>query len=151
MNSPHPYPYPFDGEGREGSKEGQMQFPENLLYSESHEWVRVEGNGVTIGITDFAQSQLKDIVYVDLPEIGSEFKKGETMGVVESVKTAADIFSPVTGKVIEKNLELRDHPEWVNTEPYGKGWFLRMELKDQEELKKLLSATAYQGLISEES
>lgn len=128
-----------------------MQFPENLLYSESHEWVRVEGNGVTIGITDFAQSQLKDIVYVDLPEIGSEFKKGETMGVVESVKTAADIFSPVTGKVIEKNLELRDHPEWVNTEPYGKGWFLRMELKDQEELKKLLSATAYQGLISEES
>ncbi len=151
MNSPHPYPYPFDGEGREGSKEGQMQFPENLLYSESHEWVRVEGNGVTIGITDFAQSQLKDIVYVDLPEIGSEFKKGETMGVVESVKTAADIFSPVTGKVIEKNLELRDHPEWVNTEPYGKGWFLRMELKDQEELKGLLSATAYQGLISEES
>jgi glycine cleavage system H protein len=128
-----------------------MEFPENLLYSEDHEWVRDEGNQATIGITDYAQGQLKDIVYVDLPEVGSEFKKGESMGVVESVKTVADIFSPITGKVIEKNLELKDHPEWVNMAPYGKGWLLRMELREREELKELLSSKAYQGKISEES
>jgi len=128
-----------------------MEFPENLLYSEDHEWVRDEGDRATIGITDYAQNQLKDIVYVDLPEIGSEFKKGESMGVVESVKTVADIFSPVSGKVIEKNLELKDHPEWVNTSPYEKGWFLRMELKEKGELKELLSSKTYQGKISEES
>ena len=128
-----------------------MEFPEELLYSEDHEWVRNEGSFVTIGITDYAQSQLKDIVYVDLPEIGSEYKKGESMGVVESVKTVADIFSPVTGKVIEKNLGLKDHPEWVNTTPYGKGWLLRMELREREELNGLLSSKAYQGKLSEES
>jgi len=128
-----------------------MEFPENLLYSEDHEWVRNEESFVTIGITDYAQGQLKDIVYVDLPEIGSEFKKGESMGVVESVKTVADIFSPVTGKVIEKNLELKDHPEWVNTDPYGKGWLLRMELRERKELNGLLSSKAYQGKLSEES
>ncbi len=128
-----------------------MELPENLLYSEDHEWVRDEGNLATIGITDYAQNQLKDVVYVDLPEIGSEFKKGESVGVVESVKTVADIFSPVTGKVIEKNLDLKDHPEWVNTDPYGKGWLLRMELKEREELKALLSSKAYQGRLSEES
>ena len=128
-----------------------MEFPENLLYSEDHEWVRNEESFVTIGITDYAQGQLKDIVYVDLPEIGSEYKKGESMGVVESVKTVADIFSPVTGKIIGKNLELKDHPEWVNTAPYGKGWLLRMELREREELNGLLSAKAYQGKLSEES
>jgi len=128
-----------------------MEFPENLLYSEDHEWVRDEGSFVTIGITDYAQSQLKDIVYVDLPEIGSEYKKGESMGVVESVKTVADIFSPVTGNVLEKNLELKDHPEWVNTDPYGKGWLLRMELNEKEELKGLLSSKAYQETLSEDS
>ncbi|MDO9125108.1 MAG: glycine cleavage system protein GcvH [Deltaproteobacteria bacterium] len=128
-----------------------MEFPENLLYSEDHEWVRNEGSFVTIGITDYAQGQLKDIVYVDLPEIGSEYKKGESMGVVESVKTVADIFSPVTGKVIEKNLELKDHPELINTDPYGKGWLLRMELREREELNGLLSSKAYQGKFSEES
>lgn len=128
-----------------------MEFPEELLYSEDHEWVRNEGSFVTIGITDYAQGQLKDIVYVDLPEIGSEYKKGESMGVVESVKTVADIFSPVTGKVIEKNLELKDHPELINTDPYGKGWLLRMELREREELNGLLSSKAYQGKLSEES
>ena len=128
-----------------------MEFPEELLYSEDHEWVRNEGSFVTIGITDYAQGQLKDIVYVDLPEIGSEYKKGESMGVVESVKTVADIFSPVTSKVIEKNLELKDHPELINTDPYGKGWLLRMELREREELNGLLSSKAYQGKLSEES
>jgi glycine cleavage system H protein len=128
-----------------------MEFPENLLYSEDHEWVRDEGDQAAIGITDYAQSQLKDIVYVDLPEIGTDFRKGESMGVVESVKTVADIFSPVTGKVIEKNGELKGHPERINTDPYGTGWLLRMELKEREELKGLLSSKAYQGTLSEES
>jgi len=128
-----------------------MEFPKELLYSEDHEWVKDEGGRVTIGITDYAQSQLKDIVYVDLPETGIEYKKGESMGVVESVKTVADIFSPVTGKVIEKNLELKDHPEYINTDPYGKGWLLRMELREREELNGLLSSKAYQGKLSEES
>jgi glycine cleavage system H protein len=128
-----------------------MEFPENLLYSEDHEWVRNEESFVTIGITDYAQGQLKDIVYVDLPEIGSEYKKGESMGVVESVKTVADIFSPITGRVIAKNLELKDHPELINTDPYGKGWLLRMELREREELNGLLSSKAYQGKLSEES
>jgi len=127
-----------------------MEFPKELLYSEDHEWVRDEGGQVTIGITDHAQSQLKDIVYVDLPEIGSEYKKGESMGVVESVKTVADIFSPVTGKVIEKNLELKDHPELINIDPYGKGWLLRMELREKEELKELLSSEVYQVTLPEE-
>ncbi|MDI6765071.1 MAG: glycine cleavage system protein GcvH [Thermodesulfobacteriota bacterium] len=127
-----------------------MEFPENLLYSEDHEWVRDEGGQVTIGITDYAQSQLRDIVYVDLPEIGSEYGKGESMGVVESVKTVADIFSPVTGKVIEKNLSLRDHPEYINADPYGKGWLLKMQLREKEELKGLLSSEAYQVTLPEE-
>ena len=99
-----------------------MEFPEGLLYTESHEWVRDEGSQVTIGLTDYAQSQLKDIVYVEIPEIGSEFKKGDSIGVVESVKTVADIYSPVTGKVMETNVTLKDHPQFVNEDPYGKGW-----------------------------
>ena len=131
-----------------------MKFPEGLLYTESHEWVKVgdstlrdEGGQVTIGLTDYAQSQLKDIVYVELPEIGPEFKKGESIGVVESVKTVADIFSPITGKVVETNLALKDHPEFINVDPYGKGWIFKMEAQDKEELNGLLSFKAYQGSL----
>jgi glycine cleavage system H protein len=134
-----------------------MKFPEELLYTESHEWVKVgdstlrdEEAHVTIGLTDYAQRQLKDIVYVDLPGIGSVFKKGESIGVVESVKTAADVFSPVTGKVVETNLALKDHPEFINTDPYGKGWILKMEIQDKEELEGLLPSAAYQGSLPEE-
>ena len=127
-----------------------MKFPEDLRYSESHEWVRDEGSQITIGLTDYAQSQLKDIVYVDFPEIGSEFKKGESIGVVESVKTVADIYSPITGKVIAKNLDLKDHPEFINTDPYGKGWIIKMEVKDRSELKELLSSKGYQGSLPKE-
>ncbi len=128
-----------------------MRFPEELLYTESHEWVRDEGRLVAIGLTDYAQSQLKDIVYVELPELGSVFKKGDSIGVVESVKTVADLFSPITGKVVETNLTLKDHPQFVNQDPYGKGWILKMEASDREEFKTLLSATAYQGLLPEKS
>jgi glycine cleavage system H protein len=128
-----------------------------LLYTESHEWLKVgdstlrdEGNQITIGLTDYAQSQLKDIVYVELPEIGSEFKKGESIGVVESVKTVADVFSPITGKVVETNLALKDHPEFINVDPYGKGWIIKMEAQDKKELRGLLSSQAYQGALPEE-
>jgi glycine cleavage system H protein len=128
-----------------------MEFPENLFYTESHEWVRDEGSRVTIGITDYAQSQLKDIVYVEFPEVGSTFKKGESIGVVESVKTVADLFSPISGKVVEANLALKDHPQFVNEDPFGKGWIVKMEAKQPEELKALLSAKDYQNSLSEES
>lgn len=128
-----------------------MEFPESLFYTESHEWVREEAGRVTIGITDYAQSQLKDIVFVEFPEIGSTSKKGESFGVVESVKTVADIYSPVTGKVVETNRTLKDHPEFVNQEPYGKGWIVKMEIEKPEELKGLLSSGDYQKLLSEES
>jgi glycine cleavage system H protein len=127
-----------------------MKFPEDVFYTESHEWVRDEGNHITIGLTDYAQSQLKDIVYVDTPEAGAEFKKGDSMGVVESVKTVADIYSPVTGKVIEANVTLKDHPQFVNEDPYGKGWLVKMEIQDREELKELLSARDYRGSLPEE-
>ena len=127
-----------------------MKFPEDLLYTESHEWVKDEGSQVTIGLTDYAQSQLKDIVYVDMPEAGSEFKKGESIGVVESVKTVADVYSPVNGKVIEANFTLKDHPQFVNEDPYGKGWLIKMEVQDREELKGLLSSEAYQGFLPKE-
>jgi len=127
-----------------------MEFPEGLLYTESHEWVKDEGDQVTIGLTDYAQSQLKDVVYVELPEMGSEFQKGESIGVIESVKTVADVFSPITGKVVETNLALKDHPEFVNVEPYGKGWIIKMEAQDKKELRGLLSSKAYQNFLPTE-
>jgi glycine cleavage system H protein len=125
-----------------------LTFPEDLLYTDTHEWLSEEGNKVTIGVTDYAQSQLKDIVYVDLPEVGSEFKKGDTFGVVESVKTVADVYSPVTGKVTNANFALKDHPEFINEDPYGKGWLIKMEIQNRGELKGLLSSKAYQGSLA---
>ena len=127
-----------------------MKFPEDLLYTDSHEWVKDDGTQVTIGLTDYAQSQLKDIVYVEFPEIGSKFKKGESIGVVESVKTVADIFSPVTGKVVEMNLTLKDHPQFINQDPYGKGWIIKMETRNKKELAELLSAEVYQDSLPKE-
>ncbi|OGP98616.1 MAG: glycine cleavage system protein H [Deltaproteobacteria bacterium RBG_19FT_COMBO_46_12] len=127
-----------------------MKFPEELLYAESHEWIKNEGNQVIIGLTDYAQGQLKDIVYVDFPEVGSQFKKGDSIGVVESVKTVADIYSPITGKVTDVNFTLKDHPQFVNEDPYGKGWLVKMEIQDKEELKELLSAKDYSGSLPEE-
>ena len=126
-----------------------MELPEGLLYTDSHEWVKDEGSRVTVGLTDYAQSQLKDIVYVELPEIGSELKKGDSIGVVESVKTVADLFSPITGKVVETNLTLKDHPQFVNEDPYGNGWIVKMEIQDKEELKGLLSSRVYQDSLPE--
>jgi len=132
-----------------------LTFPEDLLYTDTHEWIKVEdstpreeGSRVTIGLTDYAQSQLGDIVHVDVPEVGSEFKKGDSIGAVESVKTVADIYSPITGKVTDANFTLRDHPQFVNEDPYGKGWLVKMEIQDREELKGLLSSKTYQGSLA---
>ena len=127
-----------------------MKLPEDLLYTESHEWVREQGSLAMVGITDFAQSQLKDIVYVEMPEIGAKFKKGDTLGVVESVKTVADLYSPLTGKIVETNPTLKDHPQYVNEDPYGTGWIVKIEIENKDELKGLLSAKNYQGTLPEE-
>jgi glycine cleavage system H protein len=127
-----------------------LTFPEDLLYSDTHEWVREKGGEATVGLTDYAQSQLGDIVHVDIPEAGVEFKKGDSVGAVESVKTVADIYCPITGKVTDANFTLKDHPQFVNEDPYGKGWLVKMEIQDREELKGLLSPKAYQGSLATE-
>jgi len=126
-----------------------MNFPENLKYTEEHEWVSVEGNIATVGITDHAQSELGDVVYVDIDEDLSEINKGDSIGTIEAVKTVSDIFSPVTGKVIEINTTLNDTPEVVNTDPYGKGWFIKIEFSNHDELADLLDVEAYKKLIGE--
>jgi glycine cleavage system H protein len=128
-----------------------MQFPEDLLYTESHEWVKKgEGPVVTLGLTEYAQSQLKDIVFVELPETGAEFRKGDALGVVESVKTVADVYSPLTGKVTDVNIELKAHPQLLNEDPFGRGWMLKMEPARPEELQSLLSAQVYRSGLPEE-
>jgi len=127
-----------------------MEFREGLLYTESHEWVKEEGDTVTIGISDYAQCQMKDVVYVEMPEIGAEFKKGDSIGVVESVKTVADIYSPVSGKVVETNLALKDHPQFINEDPFGKGWIVKIAVRDKGELKGMLSAKDYSKSLPEE-
>jgi len=108
------------------------------------------GATATVGVTDYAQSQLKDVVYVEMPEKGSSFKKGDSLGVVESVKTVADLYSPITGKIVETNTGLKDHPQFVNEDPYGKGWMVKMEIENKEELKGFLSAKDYRGTLPEE-
>ena len=127
-----------------------MRIPDYLLYTETHEWVRKEDHQITVGLTDYAQTQLRDIVYVDLPEIGSRFKKGDPIGSVESVKTVSDIFSPASGIVIEINLILKEEPQLINQDPYGKGWVVRMEISERNELSDLLSAKDYEEFLSRE-
>lgn len=120
------------------------QIPSELKYLSSHEWVRVEEDGtVTIGITDHAQDLLGDVVFVDLPEVGAEINAGDEAGVVESVKAASDIFSPVTGEVIAINEALEDEPELVNSDPYNDGWFFKVKISDRSELDVLLGADDY--------
>ncbi|EPZ42658.1 MULTISPECIES: glycine cleavage system protein GcvH [Alicyclobacillus] len=123
--------------------------PDNLRYSKEHEWVRVEGSRAYIGITDFAQDELGDIVYVELPEVGTQLTVNETFGTVESVKTVSDLFAPVTGKVVEVNGGLEDAPERVNSSPYEDGWMVVVELSDKSELDALMDASQYQQHINE--
>lgn len=120
-----------------------MNVPAELKYSEEHEWAKIEGNRVTIGITDFAQSELGDIVFVELPKVGDTVEFGEPFGSVESVKTVSELYAPVTGKVVEVNGGLEDAPEHVNKAPYGEGWMIVVEIDDAAELDKLWSADKY--------
>ena len=123
-----------------------MNTPTNLKYSKDHEWVKVDGNIATIGITDFAQSQLGDIVFVDIQTEGEELEAGEVFGAIEAVKTVADGLMPVSGKVIEVNAELEGAPESVNTDPYGAGWMIKVEMSNPAELEELLDAEAYNAI-----
>jgi glycine cleavage system H protein len=124
--------------------------PQDLSYVSSHEWIRNEGDGtVTIGVTDFAQEQLGDVVFVELPDVGAELVSEDEFGVIESVKAASDLFAPVSGEVIAVNEQLDDDPELVNTDPYGDAWLLQIRLSHPEELEHLLDADAYSELCDE--
>lgn len=125
-----------------------MNFPENLKYTKDHEWVLVEGNIGTIGITDFAQRELGDIVYVEIDGVGTEMAKEATFGTVEAVKTVSELFMPVSGKIIEMNTNLDAAPESVNSDPYGSGWMIKVELSDPSEIDGLLTASQYSELVS---
>ncbi|MEI7704918.1 MAG: glycine cleavage system protein GcvH [Deltaproteobacteria bacterium] len=127
-----------------------MNVPDDLKYTRDHEWARIQGNRITVGITDFAQDQLGDVVFVELPDVGDEVKKGETFGVVESTKAVSDLFAPVSGKVVEVNAPLVDAPETVNEDPYEEGWMIVIEASDPKELGELLDASAYRKFVEEE-
>ncbi|WP_026694576.1 glycine cleavage system protein GcvH [Peribacillus kribbensis] len=127
-----------------------MNTPKDLRYSEEHEWVKIEGEQVRIGITDFAQSELGDIVFVELPEPGTEIQANEPFGSVESVKTVSELYAPISGKIVEVNEELSDSPEFVNESPYEKAWMVVIEPSDAAEAEKLMDAEAYAAMISED-
>ncbi len=126
-----------------------MEFPRELRYTREHEWLRLEADGkeATVGITDFAQRELGDIVYVELQPIGTELAKDEVFGTVEAVKTVSDLYMPVSGTIIAVNEALQDHPERVNQSPYGEGWMIRIALKDPSELESLLTAEDYAAMV----
>ena len=126
-----------------------MSIPKDLRYTQEHEWVKVEGNKVRVGITDFAQHELGDIVFVELPEVGDTVTFNETFGSVESVKTVSELYSPVSGTVVEINEALADSPEFVNESPYENAWMIVVELSNEAEVESLLTAEAYEKLISE--
>lgn len=124
-----------------------MNFPEQLRYTKEHEWISVDGNVATIGITEFAQGELGDIIYVDIDSIGKEFSSEAVFGTVEAVKTVSDLFLPVSGTITEKNPLLDSQPELVNQDPYGDGWMVKINLKDPAEVEALMDASAYKALI----
>ena len=124
-----------------------MEFDPTCRYQDSHEWIRVEGDQAVIGISDYAQSELNDVVYVELPEVGDALEQGDEFGSVESVKAASELYMPASGEVIAINEALEDSPEWVNEDPFGKGWMIRIRLMDSAELQGLLDADAYRSLV----
>ncbi len=128
-----------------------MNYPDDLKYTEQHEWARVDGNSVWVGITDFAQDALGDVVYVDIPEVGTEVRAGEPFGEVESTKSVSDVYAPVTGTVTARNDALVDSPELVNRDPYGDGWMIAIEASDASELDRLLTASAYREVAEKGS
>jgi len=127
-----------------------MEFPDDLRYTQEHEWLRLEGNEALVGITDFAQDALGDVVFVELPSIGANFASGQAFGVVESNKTVSDLFAPVAGRVTAVNHGLRDEPELVNNDPYGTGWMIRLVVTDREQVNRLLDAEAYRTFVAQQ-
>jgi glycine cleavage system H protein len=128
-----------------------MEFPDDLKYTKEHEWARIDGTRVVVGITDFAQEELGDVVFVELPEIGASVEAEGAFGVVESVKAVSDLFSPISGTIVDVNRALEDQPELVNDSPYGDGWMIVIEASNTAELDRLLSAADYQTYIQQES
>lgn len=127
-----------------------MEFPANLRYTKDHEWARQEGNRIVVGITDYAQKELGDVVFVELPEVGKVIEVAGVFGVVESVKAVSDLYAPVSGTIVDANLILEDQPELVNASPYGQGWMAVIEASHPEEVQQLLSAAEYQAYIAQE-
>ena len=125
-----------------------MDITDSLLYTNDHEWIKIEENQAIVGITDFAQSELGDIVFIEFPDEGDTFQKGDTIGTIEAVKTVADLYAPISGKIFELNLELDDNIELINSDPIGKGWVNKMELSNPDEISDLLSAEDYRKLVS---
>ena len=126
-----------------------MNFPENLKYTKDHEWVKIEGDTITVGITDFAQGELGDIVYVEIETVGDSIDNGDVFGTVEAVKTVSDLFMPLSGEVLEFNEKLEGEPELVNSDAYGDGWMIKMTISDSSEVDALLDAAAYKELIGQ--
>lgn len=124
-----------------------MNIPTELKYTKEHEWIRVEGDEAVVGITDYAQSQLGDIVFVECETVGDELQAGETFGTIEAVKTVSDLYLPVSGEVVEFNSALEDQPELINKDAYGEGWIIKIKIADQAELEHLLNAEAYKALV----
>ncbi len=127
-----------------------MEFPEDLKYTREHEWARKKGANVVVGITEFAQDQLGDVVFVELPGVGDPVKKGESFGVVESTKAVSELFAPVSGKVVEVNDPLSDAPETINEDPYEEGWMITIQPSDPAELEQLMDAKAYKTFVEEQ-
>ena len=125
-----------------------MNFPQNLKYTNEHEWIRVEGDMAYVGITDYAQEQLGDIVFVEIPTVGESLEANETFGTIEVVKTISDLFLPVAGEVIEQNESLEENPELVNKDPYGEGWLIKMKPANLTDIEDLLDAEAYKAVIN---
>ncbi|HEV2106727.1 MAG TPA: glycine cleavage system protein GcvH [Thermomicrobiales bacterium] len=124
-----------------------MSTPPDLKYTKTHEWVKIDGDRVTIGITDYAQGELGDITYLELPEIGDDLSQAKPLGVVESVKAASDIYAPVDGEVVERNAEVIEAPDLVNSSPYDKAWLLKIRLNDASQVDELMDASAYDGFV----
>jgi glycine cleavage system H protein len=122
-------------------------YPDNFFYSKDHEWLKIEGEKGTVGITEFAQKQLGDVVYVELPQRGAQLDFHQSLGVIESVKAVSDIYSPISGEIIEVNEELNESPELVNDDPHGRGWIVRIKIKDESEIEKLMSASEYEKFL----
>jgi glycine cleavage system H protein len=124
-----------------------MNFPETLKYTTEHEWIRIEGQYGWIGITDYAQSELGDVVFVEIPAVGTKVEKGKSCGTIEAVKAVSDLFAPVSGEITEVNAEVKDHPEIVNKDPYGNGWIVKITIADLAQVSTLLDVQAYKSLI----